>query len=274
MPADALDAGRPAILVAVLDPTHPFVWNIDAVTRRELVIGGASLAALLATGYGVGDTGAAAAGGTRDWRQPDGSLLRIPTDPQRIAALDVVSGMMIAQAGHGERIAAHLRSDQNLEAGVFQRPAGSGEAGREPDPNIKLIAAQRPDLIIAYTDLEVLDQLAAIAPTAAVTYRDGFSWREYFADSADLAGAKAQGERTVAEIDQRIADLRGRIPAGTSLAVLRAAVGGLGAYPGFYPADLIDDLGLDTPPLLAWSPTATPAASTCPSSSSATWTPT
>ncbi len=242
---------------AVLESTRPFAWGVGAVTRREFVVGGASVAALLAAGCGTQGSGAAA-GGTREWRQPDGSILQIPADPQRIAALDVVAGMMIVQAGRGERIVLHLRSDQNLEAGVFEWPAGSVEAGRESDPNIELIAAQRPDLIITFTESEIFDQLSAIAPAASVTYRDGFSWREYFVDAADLVGATAEGERIVAGIDRRIAGLRDRIPAGTSLAVLRVGVGGLGAYPGFYPADLIDDLGLGTPAQLALDPDGDP----------------
>jgi ABC-type Fe3+-hydroxamate transport system substrate-binding protein len=88
----------------------------------------------------------------------------------------------------------------------------------------------------------------------------GYNWRSYFQDTADRLGLTEQVGEYFDALDERIASLAADIPDGTTLAVLRINNDAtFSVYPGFYPADLVRDLGLDpvgTP--AAYIPEATP----------------
>lgn len=83
--------------------------------------------------------------------------------------------------------------------------------GEESQPNIELIASLKPDLIIGnkLRQEKVYDQLKAIAPTVFSETLRG-AWQSNFMLYADAIGKKADGEKIIAEYDNRAADFKSK----------------------------------------------------------------
>ncbi|MGO4180650.1 ABC transporter substrate-binding protein [Paenibacillus sp. TAF43_2] len=83
--------------------------------------------------------------------------------------------------------------------------------GEESQPNIELIASLKPDLIIGnkLRQEKVYDQLKAIAPTVFSETLRG-AWQSNFMLYADTIGKKADGEKIIAEYDNRAADFKSK----------------------------------------------------------------
>lgn len=179
------------------------------------------------------------------WQQADGSSITVPTDPRRILALDPVAAELLVASGNGHRIVGIAESAAGFEK---DNPALAvlPTIGDETAPNLEAAAALRPDLIVAYDEFAEAEELARIAPFGTIPYVDGFSWRQYFQDTGDRLGLSDFTRGFVERIDARIEEIAGRVPDGTTMALLRVnGDGTYGMYPGFYPADLIAALGMD-----------------------------
>lgn len=83
-------------------------------------------------------------------------------------------------------------------------------------PNLEAIGAARPDLILVdgtsvkNNDSETLSALGQIAPVF-FTAQSGGEWRETFARTADALGMADEAQNKLAEFDQHVASVSGRL---------------------------------------------------------------
>lgn len=91
------------------------------------------------------------------------------------------------------------------------------------EPNLEAVFKLQPDLILASSDLprELYAKLSLMAPTV-VPKGDMFQdWREIYGIYAQALNKAEEGRQRVAEIDERIAALRQRLPQGQQVSVVR-----------------------------------------------------
>lgn len=123
------------------------------ISRRDVLKGGVSLAALLAAG--CSPLSAPDAPPRRTHRVEDvyGSV-EVPTDPRRVVALDdQVLGSLLALGFPAERIVGWARGETPTENYAYMADLADLEAienlgGAFDEPNIEAIVAARPDLIL------------------------------------------------------------------------------------------------------------------------------
>lgn len=247
---------------ALLCPPATAPWPrspVAAATRRDVLRGAGLLtvAGLLAACGAGGDPGAADDGGpTRPWRG-DESQTTIPAAPRRVVMLDTIGTDLVATLGLADLVVGYAQTNAGIDG--YRIPDRWVVVGTEADPDFEVITGLEPDLIVAWDgDPTQFDRLGAIAPVASIPDRGPFGWRDYWGDLGDVLGRRDVVDGYVAGIDRRIAELAAQIPPGTSLSLVRVTREGLGIYPGFYPADLIRDLGFATPPAQAMDPDGDP----------------
>jgi iron complex transport system substrate-binding protein len=235
-------------------------WILDDI--EAILDGDDMLAADAAAGVwaelnaagGAAGAGSSAAAGPLDlpspWVNADGTEVEVPADPQRIVSADIVATELLIELGYGDRVVGIAESNAGFED---DNPALADyeRIGNESSPNIEQVAALEPDLIITFDGVDGAAQLAAIAPSVTVPFDfespgAGYAWRDYFQEMGDRFGLGPQTASFVDALDERIAELNDEIDDGATLAVLRIGQdASFGVYPGFYPADVVRDLGLD-----------------------------
>lgn len=233
---------------------------IDDVTRRDLLRGAGALGAgwvLAACGPGADAAAPRAEAATRLVRDGVGEV-EVPATPQRVAliyqnsALEVGlrHGVPIVGAGHSPLL------DGGFPSWVDPADAAAiADIGWE-EVDLEALAALRPDLIIGYPEEEINDRLAAIAPLARLAESSDDlaqsveAWREMLLTSGEVLGVRPQVETDLAELDDRITELRERLdPALTVSAVRVSAQYGASVYPaGRLHAALLEELGVQRPP--------------------------
>lgn len=143
---------------------------VDELSRRDLLVGGTALAALLA-GCAAPASGGAG-GATRRVADPSGRVVDIPADPQRIVALDpnrVITDLVAV----GLVPVAATTNPSNPDGG-FARVLGPQidgmvSVGGTGEADLETVTAQRPDLIfhaVAYQEIDHAT-LSAIAPVVS-----------------------------------------------------------------------------------------------------------
>lgn len=104
------------------------------------------------------------------------------------------------------------RIEQNLGKKIEYSSVGT-----RLEPNLELISALQPDLIIADERRHgaIYEQLSAIAPTIVLNSWDGSyeDIKNAVVTIADAIGDKAKGEQVVADHDARMAEIAAKIPA-------------------------------------------------------------
>lgn len=159
----------------------------------------------------------------------------IPADPQRIVAVDpvtfgILAAVDVRPAGAALGAVSGIAHLEPFTDGV-QDVGGIGDAG---ELNLEAIAALDPDLILTFGvdwNEEVYDSLTPIAPTVGPVY-DYVTLEQtidHWLGVADAAGALEDGERVVAELNERIEKLRERFEAPMSdkpVSVLRVGTDG------------------------------------------------
>lgn len=184
-----------------LHPAIPFA-DID---RREFIVGGITLAALLAS---CGD----------DARESETSVprTRIITDSRGDAEVPYSPSRVAALVGSAE-IDVMLLGLEPVFSGTYAQgwvdlPDGIVTSDTVP-PSTEAVAAAHPDLLIGWHWLSqdaAWVGLGEIAP--AVTLPDeGSDWREVFRLVANAVNRVDAGEQVLAEFDQRVAELRAKI---------------------------------------------------------------
>ena len=91
------------------------------------------------------------------------------------------------------------------------------------EPNLEAIFSQRPDLILASPGLEkrVYDVLSKMAPTIVPSTPTTAPWAQRNALYVSALGKEAEMQQLVADVEARIAALRGQIEAGQTYSVVR-----------------------------------------------------
>lgn len=194
---------------------------VDDITRREFIVGGISIAALLAA-CGSEDEQArpanAAAGKFPRSVKTGLGPVDIPAKPKRVVTLgyeaDVVLAMGVVPVG--------MRKETFDPAGIpaYNRDAIAGKDVELIDTSsgvpYEQVAALRPDVILAGTLFEVekeFDRLSKIAPV--VSYRRGFSvdtWQEQAAIIGEALGEEEAAAAAVKALEDRIAGVASEHP--------------------------------------------------------------
>ncbi|QMV65667.1 iron-siderophore ABC transporter substrate-binding protein [Pseudomonas berkeleyensis] len=95
--------------------------------------------------------------------------------------------------------------------------------GSVREPNLEAILRLQPDLVLASSDLsrELYAKLSLMAPTVVPTGTAFQDWRDTYMTYAQALGRKEQGQQHIAEIEQRSAELRRRLPQNQEVSVVR-----------------------------------------------------
>lgn len=148
----------------------------------------------------------AAAQDMRSFTDDGGRAIEVPADPQRIVVIDnqIITAPLYelgrSVIGTVGRIdegvnggAPYMRSVSDLLGLQFGDESGITYIGGWRSPDLEVIAALEPDLIITVTyAAEIYDQLAIIAPTAAVEFEQPML--DIYRKVAEIVGETAQFE--------------------------------------------------------------------------------
>lgn len=203
----------------ILDPRlyQPLTPQIvDDATRREFLAAIAALS-LLAAACGSDDGDGDAADETRTFVADNGSI-EIPVNPKRVvAAIGSFETDMVA--------VGVMPVLTTTFAGPWVTLDDSVTITANIPPTAEELLKAEPDLIVGWnwvTAEESYDEIVAIAPyvglgETAESAGPGFdgseptrSWTTLFLSVCDAVGKRAEGERLVAEFDDRIAELAAR----------------------------------------------------------------
>lgn len=218
---------------------------VDDISRREFIVGGLSLTALLAA-CGSDDassgTSTAAPSATRTVIGSRGPV-ELPSAPARVAALVGSADIDVMLLGLTPVFSG------TFAAGWTDLPATIVTSDLVP-PDPEAVAAATPDLLIGWdwlVDDAAWEQLGKIAP--AITLPDTGSWRENFELVADAVNRTPQGVAALAEFDTRVASLKARFDAAEPKQVSMIGVfepGKFWWWDAVYPANAhLASIGLD-----------------------------
>lgn len=195
--------------------------------RRLLGLAVASALALTACGGTDGSTGSgsagsgdatasAAAAATFTFEHAAGTT-EVPVGAERIVTLQDQNGLLpLLELGVTPVGSAAL--DNGDGSHTFRRvdsfdTSGVEFVGAYGEPDLELIAAQQPDLIIGTEfDEAIYAELSAIAPTVLVEIFGGRELTEVLADFAELVGATEEHERLRGEYEAAVEQLRADLP--------------------------------------------------------------
>ena len=138
----------------------------------------------------------------------------VPEDPQRVVVLDPSFGLGISLDVGLPVLAAplDLMCDEALEARAEEM--GVESIGVTAEPSLERIVALRPDLIVGFTGSDsaaagIYPMPSRLAPTLLYTSLD---WQAFYRLLAELTGREAEIVAGLAAYEERLADVRGRMP--------------------------------------------------------------
>ncbi|WP_205965445.1 iron-siderophore ABC transporter substrate-binding protein [Pseudorhodobacter turbinis] len=148
--------------------------------------------------------------------------LCIPETPARVVVLDPSFGLGVGLDVGLPVVGAPLEmmSDEALHKRAVEHDITS--TGFVTEPSLETIVALQPDLIIGFVGSEsvasgIYPMAARVAPTLLFTSTD---WREFYRLLASLSGKEQEVADALDTLDQRIADIKARMP-DTTVSVLR-----------------------------------------------------
>lgn len=133
-------------------------------------------------------------------------------------ALDAAAALGIKPVG-----ALASRGGTDIPTYLKDKTGSLPLVGTVREPSLEAILAQQPDVILAASGLtkEMYDKLSLIAPTV-VPLGDTFSpWEDTLRAYAKALNTPDEAEKRIAEIDTRVAELSKRMPADTTVSVVR-----------------------------------------------------
>lgn len=228
---------------------------VDDATRREFLIGGLSLAALLA---GCG----APFPVTIEHKYGSTEIL---AESQRVVTVgrveqDAVLALGIVPVGTTSWLGDYPGAIYPWASDKLGTAAPPQAMANIDGIRFEQIAALRPDLILAiYTEMTRADydRLARIAPTVAQPeeYGDlGVPWQELTRTVGRALGRAADAERLVISVEARFAQARAEHPEFMGATALNVYSAGSGVYQAYPPPDLggrlLADLGFAVPPAI------------------------
>lgn len=228
-------------MTLLLDPPTAVVPDVvDDGTRREFIVGGVTLAALLA-GCGSDDSGEPEPEQAGRTVRHKYGVTRVPPRPKRIATVglvdhDAVLALGLVPVGV---TADSYSADQPHGVWVWARDKlGDGKPVVLPFPemNFERIAALRPDLILAVysgIDRKEYDLLSGIAPTVAQSADHGdyeTPWDEMTRAIGEAVGRQSAADAAVRKVEQMFADIRAEHPEFAGKTAVYAGMQGPGQY--------------------------------------------
>lgn len=186
------------------------------LSRRDLHKQMAAAFAVLLAAPIAFRAGAAMAGGNRQIAHALGKT-EIDGMPSRVVALE----FSFVQALDALGVVPVGITDDNQPKRIDQllgKHIDYNSVGARLEPNLELVSALMPDLIIAdeIRHSAIYQQLSAIAPTIVLNSWEGSyqTIKESVVVIADALGDKAKGEKVIADHDATIAGLVAKIPTG------------------------------------------------------------
>jgi iron complex transport system substrate-binding protein len=230
------------------------VPEIDYITRRDFLVGGAAALLLGGCGSGGGGDESSGSGETRTFRDALGEK-EIPVSPQRIVTMDgyftlqaavefgapVVGSMIANTTGFPWPAVLTEEETEDIEA-----------VGEGSEPNLESIAALDPDLIIGsfHGEEPWHEQAARIAPTVLIAGPEN-GWKEYLLNVADACGVTQRAEEVFSSYDERVSDISSRLR-DVTLSHLVLASGYYTTYvqgpKAYAPFAILEEVGVRRPP--------------------------
>jgi len=199
---------------------------VALVAAGSLALTGCSNSEEPADPNATGSTGAAPAA-TRTVTHAMGTT-EVPAQPTRVVVLD--TGELDAVVALGVTPVGAVTTDVSSDFPSYLRDklSGTQKVGTIQQPELETIASLQPDLILSNKrrHAELYDKLSEIAPT--VFAEDvGKVWKENFLLDAEALGKKAEGERLLAEYEQRAKELGQSLgdPSSVTVSAVRFVAG-------------------------------------------------
>jgi iron complex transport system substrate-binding protein len=184
--------------------------EIDDITRRDFIVGGAGLLALGIAGCGGEGGEGGPSGQTRTFSHAMGET-EVPVRPRRVASLHD-TGVTYPLLDLGFEPAASAGVEGEIRAG--ENDVSELEfLGQVTGPNVERIAALEPDLIIGLesNNAAQYEELSQIAPAVLLAYDPEMSLFDYHRGLADLVGRLPEYEELVARVNWRTEELEERL---------------------------------------------------------------
>ncbi len=163
-----------------------------------------------------------------------GPALCLPARPERVVVLDPSFSLGIGLDVGLPIVGAPLSGVNDADLAARAAGAGIADLGFPTAPSLERMVALQPDLIVGFIGDEGLaaaihPMFSQIAPTMLETEID---WPKYYRSLARLSGQEDHIDGLFAEFETRLAALRPRVPADTTVSVLRITSWDFQVYPG------------------------------------------
>ncbi|MGO0063821.1 iron-hydroxamate ABC transporter substrate-binding protein [Brevibacillus fluminis] len=153
--------------------------------------------------------------------------VKVPKDPKRV--------VVIADSYTGDFMALGIQPIGTTQ-GALENPYFKGKTdGMEnigEGTSIEKILELKPDLIIAFTGTENLDQLEKIAPTVAIEYGK-LNYKDQLREFGKMTGREAQAEAWISGWEKKIAALKPKVEAAVgdkTVSILQPYAKGIYAF--------------------------------------------
>jgi iron complex transport system substrate-binding protein len=191
-------------------------------------------------------------GHTRTITDARGTTVQVPAQPRRVVTLSEPTLDSAIALGLRPIATTSGRGDVSYLAEQARGIPAIGVLGR---PDIEHIAALQPDLILldatAGHDPAVIEELRDIAPTVSVS-TTGQDWRTAFAATAAALNRVPEGRHLLAELDERVVEVRDSLGKNAGAEVSVARWDGTGLSSAVLKESptgrVLEDLGLRRPP--------------------------
>lgn len=149
--------------------------------------------------------------------------IKLNGSPQRVVALG--DSALDAALSLGVQPVGTLASrGGNDVPGYLKEKAGKiALVGSVREPNLEAVLRLQPDLILASGELprDLYAKLSLMAPTVVPQGGNAEDWRKTYAFYAQALNKADEGQQRIAEVDNRVAEIRQRLPQDQSASVVR-----------------------------------------------------